>query len=134
MDEDLKHQAHKKAEHLIEVWLHELQDHANLVATMPAESGADKLRNAYYEGFALGCNNDVPWLQEKMRYIRDDSEGDQTDHGLASAGVMGFVDARKFNERLNKEDRDVYRQKMYDKVKGQLTKITPWADQTRKPL
>lgn len=114
-------------QHMVEVWLHELQDHTNLIAELPDTDPSAYLRAAFYTGYTQGLNGNKQFLVDMEKTPRT--------HGSVTFATMdGFDAGEKFKLRLEMEDRLEYRQKMVLSLKDKLTKITPWEDQTRKPL
>lgn len=125
----------RKDSHLVEVWLHELQDHANLIANLPSIDQLADARNSYYEGFGMGLNSNTDWQTNKFLVWGCDKPRPTVGHMfMLSAGLVGFDNGQKFIKFLEREERPQVRQKAYDKLKAEMTKITPWSDQTRKPL
>jgi len=122
----------KTEEHMVGVWLHELQDHANLIAELPDSDPSSYLRSAFYTGVTQGLNDNTKWAKELADYALD--EGAVNKETATVAKMEGYSWGLKFRERLQKEDRQEYRQKMVRSLRDKLSKIAPWDDQTRKPL
>jgi len=126
-DENTSKEDHTE-KHMVEVWLHELQDHTNMIAEMPDSDPSSYLRAAFYQGATQGLNANREFQKRVLKRKR-------TEVSVTPLIIdEGYWWGEKFRHRLQKEDRQEYRQKMVASLKSKLTKITPWEDQTKTPL
>lgn len=125
--------------HLVDMWLHELQDHTNLIAELPLVDPSQRMRDAFYDGMTQGLNANLVFYASLTQEAVTKMTATLGDEDVSSLAVLfsrmvGYKHGYDFREKLRHSKSSDLRQKMVNGLRDKLSKIAPWDDQTRKPL